>query len=335
MEAKQLPLWSLKSDTCPFSDLIEVDDDHCFSDDKVGYECLAEDHPDWPKWVADVGGLGFSDIKARPGPDLQLPSFIPVVRRGSQKILKEIDYPFVGVSLGDIVTGKSLSTPDEVRGKFGISKSTKIVLLCFGYDNLIERIWTDKRVVLPKIAALNFDLVTGINYSVWLDQPHLERLFNLKRSLITFKEFQELGVPAIPHIYWFGQRDILRWCEWLSNNNNVKFVAIDLQTERKDRIWNQTLDDLKFFVSNLDRKIHFLIIGPSVTKRIEQLKTILPNFTLANSACSRKAASGYLIKEEGQVFKYEHSRAEKNKIMQFNIATYRNVVDTKFSHNFL
>lgn len=332
METKQLMFWNQRSQTCPFTELIEDDDDNClsFGNFKSGYEFFAEDHPDLPKWLADVKGVGFGDIKAQ-SLRFNLPNstFIPVVARGSQKILKDTPQPFVGVSIGDVVTGKSLSVPSEIRSKFGIDAKSKIILFCFGKDELIERIWTNRKTVFPKIASLDFDLVTGINYSIWLNQPHAERLINLKRSLVTFTEFQKLGVPAIPHMYWYGHKDILRWCEWVKNNKNVNLIAVDPQTERKNQIWEQTVKDLGYFVSHLDREIHFLIIGPSTQKRIDQLKKVLPKFSLANGSCSRRAACGFLIKPEDGVLKYEYSEIPRNIILMKDVAIYQNILNTQ------
>ena len=191
METKQFTLWDRRSETCPFSEFIEDDDDNCHSFDnfKNGYDFLAEDHPDLAKWLADTRGVGFGNIKSVAPLNLELPSFsfIPVVRRGSSKILNGVIPPFVGVSIGDVVTGKSLSVPNEIRSKFGINPKSKVILFCFGKDDLIEKIWTERKTVFPKIASLGFDLVTGINYSIWLNHPHAERLINLKRILITFE----------------------------------------------------------------------------------------------------------------------------------------------------
>lgn len=331
MEPKQLALWSQRSDSCPFLDFIEEEDENCFSFDhyRNGYEVIGEDHVDFAKWMADIGNVGFDNIVGQATPNLNLPSFIPVVTRGSGKILNGIIPPeFVGVSLGDVVNEKTLEAPDEIRKKFGIDQKSKIVLLCFGKDNLIEKIWTERRSTFSKIASLGFDLVTGINYSIWFDQPHSERLINLKRGLIIFKEFQDLGIPAIPHIYWFGDKDILRWCNWLNSNPNVKTIAINTQTEKSDKVWQKTIKGLELFMSHLvNKEIHFLITGPSRPKRIDQVKNILPKFSIANGFCSRQSESGFLINPIRDTIKSQYSNAPRNEIMLKNMTLYKGFVE--------
>lgn len=325
MITEQLNLWDYRSETCPFADLVEDNDNNCFSQGqtKYGYDVISEDYSDLSKWLADIKNVGFDDIIAKPTELFELPPFIPVIRRGSYKMMSNVTPPFVAVSIGSIVNKKNLDVLEgDVRSKFGISPNSKIILLCFGKDELIEKIWTQKTDIFPKISRLNFDIVTGINYSIWYDQPHAERLINLKRSLITFSEFQELGVNAIPHMYWSGRKDILRWCKWISDNKDINIIAIDPQTERDNKVWNKTIEDLSFFVANLDRKIHFLITGPSTFKRISELKSVLPNFTLTNSYCSLKSACGSEIFNDKAVY----STNPKNETMLKNIDYYNNLL---------
>ena len=134
-------------------------------------------------------------------------------------------------------------------------------------------------------------------------------------------------------MYWYGHKDILRWCDWIKDNKNVNLIAVDPQTERKNQIWEQTVKDLEFFVSHLDRKIHFLIIGPSTKKRIEQLKAVLPKFSLANGSCSRRAACGFLISPKDGVLEYKYSEIPRKKILVRDITIYQNILNFQETPN--
>lgn len=335
MGIKQLGLWDNRSDRCPFAELLEDDDNYCFSFGQPtgGYDVIAEDTPFFANWLADIRNVGFNDISAKQTPSVSMPAFIPAVKRGSQKILQGNIPPFVAVSLSNIVSQKELSMPtNDIRSKFGIHPKSKVLLLCYAKDRLIEKIWSRRKEVFKQIASLGFDLVTSVNYSVWLDHPHAERLINLKRNLITFQELQDLGIPAVPHIYWTGRKDLIRWRDWLASNQGVNMVAINLQTERErgNVIWNQTVEDLKFFVSILDRPLHFLITGPSKPERVRQLLSILPTLTLTNGISARRAASGYLIKEDLGSFHYEHNNEmSKNEILGENIKFYEKLMQVR------
>lgn len=335
MGIKQLGLWDNRSDRCPFVELLEDDDNHCLSFGRPagGYDVIAEDTPFFANWLADIRNVGFNDISAKQTPSVSLPAFIPAVKRGSQKILQGNIPPIVAVSLSNIVSKKELSMPTgDIRSKFGIHPKSKVLLLCYAKDGLIEKLWSRRKEVFKTIASLGFDIVTSVNYSVWLDHPHAERLINLKRNLITFQELQDLEIPAVPHIYWTGRKDLMRWRDWLASNKGVNMVAINLQTERErgNVIWNQTLEDLKYLVSILDRPLHFLITGPSKPERVRQLLSILPTFTLTNGISARRAASGYFIKEDRGSLRFEHNNAvPKNEILGKNIKFYEELMAEK------
>lgn len=280
-------------------------------------------------WLRDVRGAGFNNISARSTPLIKMPVFIPTIGHGDKKLLCGNSLPFIAVSLQDILFPTKLSLRN-VQGRLSVDRGTKIILLCYARDRVLERIWLDRRAVFEKIAALRFDLVTALNYSVWLDHPHAERFINLKRSLITFEELQSVGVPTVPHIYWSGLKDLERWRDWLSANKCIQTVAINLQTERQRHIWTQTLNDLRFFVSILDRPLHFLITGPSQPYRIEQLQLVLPDFSLTSAVCARKAACGFLIEEKDGHCIYKFAgNMPKNQILRENIKFYETIMKRK------
>lgn len=323
MVSQQLSLTDVRSGECPFADLLDDNDNHCFSlGQHNGYEVISEDHPEFAQWLAEVRGVGFDDVRPSLIPNIELPNFIPTVTIGSKNLLKNNNLKFIAVSLRDIVSPQRLLIPDDIRERFSVGEDTKIILLNYAEDILIEKMWSKRKILFEKIASLNFDLVTAVNYSIWFDQPHAERLINMKRSLMTFEEMQSLGVPAVPHIYWTGQKDLQRWAKWLNKNQSVWCVAINLQTQRGRDLWDQTLADLRYLVSLLDRELHFIITGASKPERALQLKDLLQSLTITNGSCARKAASGYLIKKDNDKYTFEHSAAPKNQILDMNTKFY-------------
>lgn len=325
LQGEQLGLWQIHLHECHFTDLLEKNDNHCFSfDPKQNNEVLSCDNPKTYKFLAHIRNVNF-DVVAKPTPNFLLPSFIPIIPHGSQKILIGNDLPYVAATLSEIVSPKKLCVAEDIRRRLGINKKSKIIFLSYGHDKLIEKIWPDRYAILEKIANLDLLLITAINYSVWLKDPHAERLINLKRSLITFEDMQNLEMPAIPHIYWTGKKDLIRWNSWLSKYSTIKIIAINLQTERGGT-WTQTLKDLSFFISILEHPIHFLITGPSIPSRVRQIKNVLSLFTLSNGLCANKASSGYLIKEKYDKIYYERSELPKNIIFHKNIEFYEKIL---------
>ena len=310
---------------CPFIELLEEDDNHCllFNPNQRN-EVLSCDNLETYKWLSHIRNVGF-DVIAKPTPPVSLPLFIPVVPHGSKGILAGSSISYVATSLREVVSPKKLLMPTDIRKRLGVSKTQRIMLLSYGRDKLIEQMWSKRKEVFKNLAALDFDLVTAVNYSVWLNDPHAERLINIKRSLITFEDMQKLNIPTIPHIYWFGEKDLQRWGAWLLRNKNVKIVAINLQTE-KGKTWDRTLKDLEFFVSIIDRPLHFFITGATTPNKARQIKNIFPSLSLSNGSCSRKASSGFLIKEKRAKIHLVQSKLPRNEIFQKNVEFYENIL---------
>lgn len=331
MQGDQLGLWQIRLSNCHFANLLEEDDNHCFSfDPKQKNEVLSCENSQTYRWLAYVRGVGL-DVTAKPTPSMILPPFIPIVPAGSQKILTGNSLPFIATTLPDVISCKELSAAVDIRKRLGINEEPKIVVLAYGPDSLIEKIWPKRQEIFRKLAALDLALITAINYSVWLKDPHAERLINIKRGLLTFEDMQQLNMPAMPHIYWTGRKDLIRWANWLAQNRGVRTIAINLQTERGET-WNQTLRDLEFFVSLLDASQRLLITGASNPTRARQLKKVIPNLTLSNKDCAISAVNSFLMKELHGKIEKSYSDLPKNEIFRKNIELYEDLLKPNRVH---
>ncbi len=312
---------------CPFSHYLDPGDTHCFNhfDSNGGYEVFCENIPSYASWLADIGSVDFGDIVPNSTPELILPEYIPTIPKGGgRQILQDSSLPFIAVSLGDIVSKKMHVFPISLRERFGIPIVTKVILLAYGKDNLIESIWPDRGKFYEQITRLGFDLVTGINYSVWHEQPHGERLINIKRSLVTFSEMQKRGIPSVPHMYWSGQRDLERWAEWLNENPQIGIVATDLQTERVHKAWELSIDELgKYFVPLLDHSVHFLVTGASATDRQDQLRSLFNDrVTITNKFVAIKSLSHQRLYLNNGLMSGRYERTNRASLFTTNLASF-------------
>lgn len=324
----QLQLCNVANPHCLFRHRLEEHDNHCFEMrmGRDGYEVIAEDSPNIDMWLASTRGIGLLDVVAKDVSIPRLPNFIPTVRRGSGKLFTQYRPEYVGVLLRDVVSPVKLEVAKNLNERTGAPIGTKFVLLGYGSDQLIENLWPHKKAILEQLAVLDWAAVTSVNYSIWDDQPHAERLINIKRGLLTYEDWQDIGVPAIPHIYWYGRKDLDAWVEWLHKNPLIATVAINLQTLAAQDSWSKAMDDLTYFVSKLDRDIHFLITGPQKLARIEQLADIVPTMTLSNGYALRMAANGQLIKTDGVDTFAGYSTADRSGISVSNTSIYERYV---------
>lgn len=325
---RQPHLWEQRRKDCPFKDYLDDWDCQCNKSwGESKYEVLHDDHPDLDLWLAEVRHVGFDDVIPYSIPKLNLPHYIPTIKHGSKKLLDGTSLNFVAVNINDLISPKELRITEDLSSRYGTSKETKFVLFGYGEDNLLERVWDQRQKIIRHIARLGFSLVIPPNYSIWLDQPHAERLINLKRSLIFMEELQSEGTPSIPNIYWSGRRDLERWAKWI-NTNAVETIAINLQTHRAEKEWVQVINELSYFSELIGLNVRTLITGPSVENRISDIKSIFPNVTIINGKCSRSAASGIELNISPvtmQIVEVPGRMQRRNEVFRNNVLAYESV----------
>jgi hypothetical protein len=133
---------------------------------------------------------------------------------------------------------------------------------------------------------------------------------------------QKVGLPAIPNIYWYGPKDLVRWAKWLNDHPQVKTAAINLQTLRTQNDWDTT-SELKQFLALLNHDIQFVVDGPSIPGRIDKINDIFPNVAFTNKFSSAMAANGMQLNQElGKIIR-TYSSIPKNYIFQNNTNLYK------------
>ncbi len=299
---EQLRITDVRRADCPFGDRLESDDFHCNAAgiNARGYDLIGEDSNDFVLRLAEVNGIDFEDIVITDPINPSLPRYIPTIPNGSGKLFTEYTPEYVAVSLSDVVSAKQMKVAADIHARLGVSKKTKVILLGFANDALLERMWPAavRHRVIAELSKLDLHAVIPPDYSVWANQPHAERLINQKKSMIIYREMIDEGLPAIPHITWHGKNDIDEHIRLLERHPNIKTIALDLQTIGPDTEWQRLLVDLAYLATKLDGDMRCLITGPSVKSRIEQIIRILPNAIIVNSAAAQKAVRKLLFSED-------------------------------------
>lgn len=282
-------------------------------------EVLRPDHAQLLSWLQALRGLEFDDIAARRIDVPALPAFVAQVERGLD--IAGTELPFIALTLKDIFSRKELRpvARTAIRHTLGLPSSTRVLLLGIGKDDLIERIWGQQDFVYDTIAALDFDLVTAFNYSIWRSEPRLEHLVNLKRSLLTFEGLQAAGVPAIPHVYWYSTLDLRRWADWLCQNP-VEMVAINLQTAKAQTTWLRLLQGVEWIADNFPEHLQYLIIGPCTWSRMRAVQRLLPRATFSNKDAYLLATKRRRKIWDGQEFRSAHEDTDPSVLLRQNAA---------------
>lgn len=330
---QQLKITDVRRRDCPFVPRLELDDFNCDAGgiNARGYDLIGEDSDDFAMRLAEVNGINFDDITIATPVNPELPRYLPAIPSGSGKLFREYTPEYVAVSLKDVVSAKELKVATDIHARLGVPKKTRVILLGYGKDALLELGWpaADRHRIIAEIAKLDFHTVVPSDYSVWADQPHAERLVNQKKGVIMYKELIGAGLQAIPHITWFGRKDIDEHLRFLHRHLDMKTVAMDLQTIGPESDWERLLDDLSYFAANVSCDMRCLITGPSVPSRIEQVVRILPNVTITNGMAAQNAVRSVLLAKD--LTKSPMFNIEKTDIMRTNDYMIDAVVDNAYT----
>jgi hypothetical protein len=217
-----------------------------------------------------IGGPDF-DLPLRGASIADLPSFVaPVEIRKSLRGYLDDEVYFLTTK--DVIGSKRHPlTANEVRERLDLSDDQRLGLLLFGKDEWVERLWNERSVLVPELAAGGFDFIGGPSYSTYLPRPRLEYFWATKRSLITVSELQKLGANVIPRVAWVTSFDALRYAHYLNQCKSVQHVVIDWTGSRSRAEWNRQLTNLRHFDGATSRRLDYIINGPSRLDRCVDL----------------------------------------------------------------
>jgi hypothetical protein len=231
--------------------------------------------------MADVGRtLAFDDVVLGRDLPAQLPAFVPQVDGGDLAELDAgLEWPAYALGLRRVISPKTLAVYPRFAGRsaaegMGLRPGQLAVLAGYGLDPLVEAVWTRKATLLAELAAQRWDLVLAPNFSMYGSQPRAEHLLNFRRNLLIAAELEDLGVPAVPNIYWFRKEDLDRYLAWMADVAPAA-IAVNLQTFRTEADWDQmALPGLTYLSLGMPQRTKLVATGTSRADRIGRLSTL-------------------------------------------------------------
>lgn len=216
----------------------------------------------------------------------EFPTLIPQVRMLSS-IATERSKPDVVSITADQAIGKRRKplTAEQVRRELNLGVGTKIVLLLFGRDEVLERVWYEGPNLLPQLGTSEYDAITGPSFSKWHPRPRPEFLYQSKRSLIVSSQLAQFGAPVIPRVDWEVERDVERWAIWANSEADLEVVSLDWTSFHSRSAWNQRFELLRKFDQLTAERLRYIINGVKAPSRLELLTELLGDERLTIS-CS-------------------------------------------------
>jgi hypothetical protein len=230
----------------------------------------------------------WKDIGLIRSPESPLPSYIPTIHHASRRRLP-LRSPWVALPLDRVLSRRKrsapvVSSPAELRRRFGLAPDTKLLLLGTGEDHPIEQYWKwhTKFALAEALGRLGWDAAVVPNYSFFVDDPRIQHLHNRKRSLICGEEWSRNGIPTIPYLLALTPGDYTYWHGFLEAHPEVTMLAKEFQTGLGN--WARgtlALDAIARLQDNLKRPFHFVAVGGAQYR--EKFRNLFDSSTLVDS----------------------------------------------------
>ncbi|HVL27550.1 MAG TPA: DUF4417 domain-containing protein [Acidimicrobiales bacterium] len=229
-------------------------------------------------WMADVGGtLAFDDLALATELPPGLPRFVPQVDGHDVGSFDAgLSWPAYGVGLRRVFSPDTHRMYPKFAGvrageALGLAAGQLAVLVGYGEDPLVEAFWTNRRALIPEVAAQRWDLVLAPNFSMYGNQPRAEHLLSFRRNLAIAVEMAEAGIAAVPNVYWFRLEDLDRYLAWLADAPPAA-IAMNLQTFRTAGDWEEmALPGLTYLAMSMPADVAVIVTGSSRAERIAAL----------------------------------------------------------------
>jgi hypothetical protein len=239
-----------------------------------GPNVLHPARPDLGDYLDEVGGGDLGDVEVRPQ-ELPVPPVLTPRVRARRALRGQLDRDFYAVGPDQVVVGRrSVLAADDLREMLDLRPDQRLALTLFGADPTMEILWAGRRRIITEIAEAGYDLVAPPSFSARINHPPAEFVYNLKRSLVYFSMLQWAGVPAVPRLAWLCEGDVDRVATWCAAQTHLQMVALDLAVKQREE-WVRQVALLRRFDLVTGGRLRFLIHGPAVGHRIEELSGIL------------------------------------------------------------
>lgn len=270
-------------------------------------------NPKYEGFIAEVNDLRFDDLPPLRHRRVSLPSYVPMIDHASSRSVP-LDYPVVALNPYDlfyIERGRyklKFETGDELRRHYLLDPDCEIILRGVDDDPSLERYWTYQRRddAAGQLAKLGIQSMIGPNFSHFLDVVRTDNLYNRKRHLLCVAALASVGITAVPHLSGRQPGDWVFWKDYLIQNRDVKYVAVEFETgNRTPREAEGAVQRLETLQQQVGRSLHPMIVGGR--QIIERVAGSFTRFTLIDSTPFFKSAFRQEIVLKGTSCKWESS----------------------------
>jgi hypothetical protein len=225
---------------------------------------------DFVKRLREVKGLGLENVPRVPLLNYPtLPAAVPLLYARYQRV-KYLRSRAVAIPLNLLFSRKTgqikFSNREELAERFRFDRSAKLLISGVGEDGPIEDYWKHRRkaALVRQIAKLEPDLITGPNYSLFIDVPRWDNLHNIKRIALCWSELVAEGLPASLHINARTVEDWRAWTKFIYDREEARSLSIEFATPSHVSRVQWHTQKLITLAANVERDLQIVVRGGSM-----------------------------------------------------------------------
>lgn len=230
--------------------------------------------------LAEVRGLALKTTVLRSQARISLPNVLLQV--DGSKACRGVHRPTVAIAFGQLSAkiGLRARQPRPLTDILHLPKATRVGVLLFANDPLLEGLWRNRREWAKRLAQLNPAFVVTPDFSLWAGDHALGTRYNLVRSVRFIELLQDWGLATIPHFYWSTPRDLADIAAWI-DANQPEAVAIDMQCMPTPGEAFQA--ELAWLREQLSKAPTLLVAGIDAGPRLKNLAAIWPELSMTRN----------------------------------------------------
>lgn len=186
--------------------------------------------------IREVNGFSLNTVPhPTPSEPYSIPHYIPAVlgRHGRHDLLQT---EAAVIPLRRLFHGRSgtptFQSKQEILSHFKLTPTCSLIVDGVSTDQPLENYWGRARDagIVKCLRALDITLVTTPNFSLFLNAPRHNDLYNMKRIVTAWAELQSAGVPTSLHINARTDRDYERYAAFILDYPEVHTVSFEFAT---------------------------------------------------------------------------------------------------------
>ena len=169
-------------------------------------------------WLQGVGGLDIAPMRIHQ-PPIALPKVIPIVDPATP-LVRELPPWTYAIPVSKFIRKDGSAPPYVYKLKELFAPGSQLILSFFCQDKFLEPVWTNYTSNWWQSEWMyQFDAVFAVNFSVYWDDPMMEILSAIKRTMIVTKEIADAGHKVIPIVIWYTEKETREQLDVLAAND--------------------------------------------------------------------------------------------------------------------